>query len=261
MNDFERGFIVGMIEGEGTITLSCGWHKGKNHISVTMHPVVNVNNTSKELIDKCNLILNGSMYASRKYSKKRKPYYRTEIHSIHKTKSFLELIIADLILKRRQAELVIEFCKIRLDKQEKGKNKIHGCAIYGEGYGEREFEILKEIRLLNVPKAGYHNPEYFAAIEERVNAFKEGYKDLNYAELVERKCAFCKKAFKIKKHKIRGKKPTPATFCSRECNAYALRARQLGLSYEQARVKWIDKLRPIISFKHNDKMFSDENLL
>ena len=250
MNDFERGFIVGLIEGEGTITLSCAWHNKKTHISVNIHPTVNIVNTCKPLVEKANTIWDGAIY-TRKRSEGRKPAYRIEIHRMERVKIFLEKILDDLTCKKRQAELVIEFCNIRLKKASESGNAIHGCCRWGREYGEREFEILKEIRLLNVPKAGYHNPEFYAAIEQRVQAFKDGYKDLNYAELVERKCEFCGKIFKIKKHKLRGKKSTPATFCSRKCNGLALRARQLGLTYEQARVKWIDKLQPT-HYRHEE---------
>lgn len=257
MRDFERGYMVALVEGEGTITLSCQWHKNKHHTSVTISPMVNIVNTCKALIDKANPIWNGSIFMRERNSGRKKPCYRTQINGIEKVKAFLEEIITDLICKRRQAELVIEFCKIRIDKKAYSGHKIHGCCIYGEGYGEREFEILKEIRLLNVPKAGYHNPEFYAAIEQRVNAFKEGYKDLNHAEIVERKCTFCKKIFKIKKHKLTYKGQNTGTYCSTRCRGLALRARQLGLTYEEAVVKWIDKLQPIC-FKHEDKVFSEQ---
>jgi hypothetical protein len=245
MNHFERGFMVGMIEGEGTITLSCQWQKRKKYVSVTMHPTVNIVNTCKELIEKANPIWHGSIFLRERNSGKRKPCYRTEIHSIEKVKVFLEEVMNDLTCKRRQAELVLEFCNLRIEKRDKKPSKLHGCCRYGEGYGEREFEILKEIRLLNVPKAGYHNPEFYEAIEQRVNAFKEGYKDLNHAKSVERKCGFCGKIFKIVAHKLTYKGQNTGTYCSTKCRGYALRARQVGLTFEQARVKWIDKLRPI----------------
>ena len=217
--------------------------------------MVNITNTCKALIDKANPIWNGSIFPIKR-TEGRKPCYRTQINGIEKVKAFLEEILNDLICKRRQAELVIEFCRIRIEKKTNSGHAVHGCCSYGEGYGEREFEILKEIRLLNVPKAGYHKPEFYAAIEQRVSAFKEGYENLNHAELAERKCEFCGKQFKIKAHKLTYKGQKTGTYCNTTCRGYAWKAKQLGLSFEEARVKWIDKLKPLIS-KHEDKIFSE----
>ena len=239
MNDFERGYIVGLIEGEGSITLNVCGRKGKNGTSITINPKVTINNTCKELIDKANIILNGAIYMQRRYNKtheRKKPAYRIEVWSLEKVKALLEEMLNDFVCKHRQAELVIEYCKIRLDKIEKSKDKIHGCCIWGSYYGEREFEILKEIRLLNVPKSGYHSPDYYTTIEQKVRDFKEGYNArINRMKIVEKKCSFCGKIFKIKLSRLKdNKRQKTGTYCSTRCRGYALRVRQLGITVEEA---------------------------
>jgi hypothetical protein len=50
---------------------------------------------------------------------------------------FLEMLLPYLIIKRRQAELVIEFCKSRLAKPNHAP------------YDERELEVFAEVKRLN----------------------------------------------------------------------------------------------------------------
>ena len=257
MNDFDRGYIIGLIEGEGTITLQIQKKKAKHGISITINPAIHISNTCKGLLEEANKVLKSPIYPLQR-KENQKPAYRLQVWSIEKVKSLLEEFLPRLICKRRQAELVIEFCNIRIEKKEKNRDMLlrRGCAIWGEGYGKREFDILKEIRWLNVPKAGNHSKEFFDAIEAKVKAYEEGYNArINAKKQVTRNCKFCNKQFKI--DAVRPGHSQPATFCSRKCNGLALRARQLGLTYEQARVKWIDKLRPIIPLKHEEKIFSE----
>lgn len=242
MNDFERGFIVGLIEGEGTITLYAHAFKQKQRVkngktyqypAFTIHPKIIIANTNKELIFKAYKIL-GSGAVYERARKGRKPLYLLDVHGISTVFKILAEIKNDLIGKKKQAELVLEFCKSRsIAKGDKITSK-------KTPYHKKDFEFLRQIRLLNVPKAGKFSKKVNLAISERVELLGRGYfsfqSEKHAHRRVERICLWCGKTFTISPYT--SKLRDSGVFCSKNCLGKAWRARQLGLPIEEAKRKW-----------------------
>ena len=239
MNDFERGFIVGLIEGEGTITLMLQTGKQKYnkdgqteyYAFSTIFPKILIANTNKKLIVRASEILGGKIYKSDR--KGRKPIFHLEVHGIQRVLQVLDELKHDFIGKRRQAALVWEFCKLRLTR--KG-NKMTSKKT---AYGEREFEILKEVRHLNVLKGG-RSKKGESVIEGRVALIKRGYLRFQSEKCALRRekriCKWCGKEFTILQSKSKAK--GRGTCCSKHCMGKLWRARQLGLSLLEAKARW-----------------------
>jgi len=248
MKSFERGFIVGLIEGEGTISLSVGKGKTRNSfLGLSIEPLIQIANTSEELINKANMILGWRKRVIKR--EKAKILYLSITRSIDLVQNVLEEINCDLVSKKKRGELLLEFCKIRKTKY-KGKIRRR---LKGVGYTDREFEIVKEIAILN-SKNGKGTSTHISPDEITLNVenLKKDYlaskERILLQKFVTRKCLFCGKEFITTRGKLTSaynKNIKGGSFCTRRCNGYAWKAKQLGLTFEQARVKWIDKLRPI----------------
>lgn len=138
MNDFEKGFIIGMIEGEGCINISIARNKHAR-FGFTLNTVFEIANNNKLLLEKCNEILKIDRGVHPK--KPQKPTHhipyglRTNRHE--EIIRVLEPIYKDLISKRKQAEWLLEFCKSRQNVKE------------NTPYSRRELEIGMNISVLN----------------------------------------------------------------------------------------------------------------
>jgi len=134
-------YLAGLLDGEGMITISVRKGgktiKGKIYERVGLTPIISFTNSCKNLIDWLTSVLRGSTLKS-PYEKgdKWKVVYTLQIARLLDVKLFLEQTLPFLKVKRRQAELVLEFCDLRL------KSK-------WREYPERLFEIAKEVRRLN----------------------------------------------------------------------------------------------------------------
>lgn len=132
LNDFEKGWLSGLMDGEGSIML----HQGRDSII----PKVCISNTNKNLLRRIrNVVKMGKLrFWSNPQGKDVGEWY---IQAINEILSFLKQLKEQLIVKRRQAEVMIEFCESRL------KNG---------SYTERDYEIVKLLKKLN--QKGRHEP-------------------------------------------------------------------------------------------------------
>jgi len=133
-NDFEIGYICGLIDGEGCI----GLYKQKNKGYVVLRPRISIYNTNHEVIYYAVSILGGKV----EYAKKQSPERDIYLLRLSNTKLLMEILfrIKDkLIIKKQQAELLFEFCQSRLN----------GAMERGIGYTEREMQIYDKIKILN----------------------------------------------------------------------------------------------------------------
>jgi hypothetical protein len=134
VTDFELGYICGLIDGEGCI----GIEKQKRKGGFMLRPYIHITNTNSEVIDYARNVLGGGIEIQRKKPPEKDVY----VLRIYNTKLLVETLsrIKDkLILKKRQAELVLEFCQSR----------INGAVDRGLGYSDRELELYEELRKLN----------------------------------------------------------------------------------------------------------------
>ena len=99
-------------------------------------PIISIANTKKELMTWLSTNIAGCTLKQGYDSRNRKDVFTFQIARLLDVKALLEQVLPYLIVKRRQAELLLEFCNLRL------KDK-------WMTYNPRLFEIAKEIRHLN----------------------------------------------------------------------------------------------------------------
>ena len=133
LTDRQIGYFAGIIDGEGNIRIVRSKQKTGDYYA----PFVGITNTSQLLIDKCMAIFKSGRYHS---EKRKRPHHKIKlvynIASVKGVKQILTQILDELVVKNRQAELLLEFIKVK-------ENKI--------GYGAlpREIELYEEIKRLN----------------------------------------------------------------------------------------------------------------
>lgn len=130
----KRIYVAGIADGEGTITVAI--RKSPKNILPSMTPMVLFSNSNKALIDYLHPLLLGSTIKTVKETKIRKTVYQIQIAKLLDVEAILTQMLPYLIVKRRQAELVLEYCALRK------KDSLLS-------YNDRLFEIAKEVRRLN----------------------------------------------------------------------------------------------------------------
>jgi hypothetical protein len=110
LNDYERGFLTALIDGEGAIGIRS---QGKNRNAM---PIVSIANTSKPLLDYVHtLIEDTSVCSFRQSVDKRNPkwkkMYYLNIKGSRNVQPILEEIKDGLIVKKQQAKLALSVCK------------------------------------------------------------------------------------------------------------------------------------------------------
>ncbi|MCJ7759985.1 LAGLIDADG family homing endonuclease [Candidatus Bathyarchaeota archaeon] len=126
-------YLAGFFDGEGCISIHRHADR-KTKRGFVLVPRITITNTKKEIIEwfepfgfsnRC--ITNG---------KNANILYRTELERLEAVRAFLQKMSLVLTLKRKQADLVLEFCNSRLE------NRTY-C------YTERELKIREELQILN----------------------------------------------------------------------------------------------------------------
>lgn len=118
LNDFQKGYLAGLLDGEGSITIYKNTEKrGKNKrtrskLGFTLGQSVKISNTNLELLNAVNQIALGRIY---KGSSKFHLYY-WQISDKKKIVELLEQVLPYLIVKKDRAIKMIEFCKSRLNR-------------------------------------------------------------------------------------------------------------------------------------------------
>jgi hypothetical protein len=134
LTDNEKGYIAGIIDGEGTISL-----EKRKFSNVKIHPVISISNCSLELLNHIQKIIKcGTVRLAKKANQKARPEYKLSINRINQIEGLLSIITPYLILKRKQAEIVLEFiCHLQMKRQRNYK------------LSKYEMTLFKEIRMLN----------------------------------------------------------------------------------------------------------------
>lgn len=141
-NQQERiAFVAGLIEGEGTITISV-LHNKSSRNGIRIRPMIVINNTSKELIDFTMDLLHSLDCAAYVYWRMQKSspakIAAIQIIGYWRIKRFLDLILPWLISKKQQAQLVLSLCNRR-------------CYVKSnEPYEDADFELAEKIKELNL---------------------------------------------------------------------------------------------------------------
>src|SRR3990167_4185123 len=133
-------YIAGLIDGEGSISISKLIRKDKQHWKPAYNGFVCIGNTSKVMID---LIIEtfGGTYTT-ECVPYRKPMYKWMTRSSEKVIRILESLLPYLKVKSEQAKIVIEFCKT---KQTKGFQRKNGVPKMELQRREGLFHKIREI--------------------------------------------------------------------------------------------------------------------
>lgn len=127
----EKAYLAGIIDGEGCITIS----KATSGKYVSFRPLVEITNTNFEALKQIGQILGVKCtFFELKGKNGRKDYHRVVLYKTKQILSLLSQIIPYLLIKKRQAELVANFCIRRLDLQK---------------FSSTDEDIIGEIRKLN----------------------------------------------------------------------------------------------------------------
>lgn len=143
LNDFERGFLVGLIEGEGSIGInkSNNRHRGsrdgtRGGRGYTLTSVISIYNKHRHLLSYAQSLVGGSLRASGG----KRSIFVLSFTSLVGCLSVLNEISAHLVTswKRRRAELLLEYVKRRLETIKRFSPK--------EPYTEEEIELARKVR-------------------------------------------------------------------------------------------------------------------
>jgi hypothetical protein len=107
------GWLAGIIDGEGTITITPRQRSDQSHASPTWHAIVRVANTDEAMIAKLRE-LTVSLGSTHKIHERRKNRASVVYHwhaTSRQALVFLRAIRPYLVTKRRQADLAIAFCE------------------------------------------------------------------------------------------------------------------------------------------------------
>lgn len=144
-----KAYIAGILDGEGCIHLSlqCQKQKGPNSQG-TLHHIVQIANTSKDLVDYLTKWFDQEqipyhVHWTTPKGKNQKIYAQVRITRFHGINKFLTLMLPYLVIKKKQALLLLEFTQMRLKHFEKSEGK------FRPSYTERDFAIMAELKVLN----------------------------------------------------------------------------------------------------------------
>jgi hypothetical protein len=136
-----ESFMAWSIVFEGCISLGKGTTKHISQITgeekeyITLVPMVQLSNTQYNLLDSFQKLVGYGHVEKNGSTKSGAPYWSWEVKSMEEVKRVCEEMLPYLPSKRKQAELLIEFCTIRLEKP---KERV-----------DREEQIFQEMRSLN----------------------------------------------------------------------------------------------------------------
>lgn len=139
----ELGYLAGLIDGEGTITISLNSKRTSIYQRTRLlQPMVSICNTNHAIVDWLSIRL-PFVICKQRYDDSKKDTYALKL-SGYKIESLLRTVLPYLVAKKRQAELILEFLQSRTSSQRKSK------------YSDREIEIVNEIRALNGKGKTFH---------------------------------------------------------------------------------------------------------
>lgn len=131
LTDFEKGYLCGVIDGEGSLNIS--YSRGNGRYRSRYIPHLTICNTDITLLKRCNQIMSGYGRLS-DFTLKNGKCSTLTIGRLNEIKIVLEAIVDGLVAKREQAKLLLEFIK-------KYEGKLR---VWGEDFAEIH-EKMKEL--------------------------------------------------------------------------------------------------------------------
>lgn len=137
----DAAYIAGIIDGEGTISLDLSFPKRGGY---QFHARLCVTNSSQLLLDYLTEKLGGAIYR-KKGEWETKPCYRWHICSKDEVSSLLKIVLPFLVVKKRHAEIVVDFIDNFIPLQSKS-DEVKEKEI------ERRLNLVTEIQSLKYKK-------------------------------------------------------------------------------------------------------------
>lgn len=140
LSETEKAYFAGYLDGDGTINFGVSKNK-KSRTGYALHYDISLVSKNGDFIRKLQNIIGGKINSYiYEDSRRKKEVHRLGFRNQASGLSFLKAIFPYLILKKRQAELMIRFFEERLYKRRKGNAVIISDELWG---------IAKEIGRLN----------------------------------------------------------------------------------------------------------------
>lgn len=149
-------YVACALDGEGTLQISNHFDKRVNRYYY--YPIVSVANTEVSFLDYLKNGSNiGSIYSSgRRQSPKHKAGFKWGIGNYNEIEFLLNKVLPYLIIKRKQALLILEFLSIYKEQKRKAiastkrdeRGRIFARPSWAN-YTQRQHEIFEQIRKLN----------------------------------------------------------------------------------------------------------------
>ncbi len=126
LTNYQKGFIEGMLDGEGCISL-CKSHKKKSYL--ILHPEVKITNTNFNILNKISKMINRecSIHKRKSFNPKHKPCYLLRIHSNAAVEILSQI---KLIIKENKRKIVLKVFKILRKRQ-------HGFGRWNLNYKDK----------------------------------------------------------------------------------------------------------------------------
>ena len=159
MNDIEKGWLAGILDGEGSIGIGRS-KQGERYIYVAQVQMVSC---GYPIIQKYQELVNSlGMTKTITTSRRERSGYIGEEYYIHigrqqDVKTLLEFIKDSLVEKQEQAEIVLEFVNKRIAANHRGRGNPHNRTYDGteEDYCQR----LSKLNRKRVPDRFKNNPD------------------------------------------------------------------------------------------------------
>lgn len=132
----DKRYLAGFIDGEGYISIVK--HKDiRLKKGYTLCPIFRIGSSNRQALEEINQFIKGNIKSNGiDENTKHKQVYIIDIGRIETIRAILKLVVPYLIIKKQQAELMIDFCNRRL------KAKV-------KNYSDKDFEIAFLFSKLN----------------------------------------------------------------------------------------------------------------
>jgi hypothetical protein len=123
------GYLAGFLDGEGGIQITKSTREGREY-TIALHPTVYFTNTNRQSIETMQgWLRTGSMIVAHQ-KKGYRDTYVLHVTGMRNIKQLLLCLLPHLIIKRRQAEIMLEYCHSRM-KRKPGENRHYSLAELG----------------------------------------------------------------------------------------------------------------------------------